>query len=96
MNNLSAELGKQFEDNNVVILGETAEDYYRDSRKLDFVFRYLSLKPSSEVIDLTTRKSGLDSLIEYNDMVRSLHKHGFDYTVEHHEVARKFCKRGTV
>lgn len=93
---MSAELGKQFEDNNVVILGETAEDYYRDSRKLDFLFGYLSLKPSSEVIDLTTRKSGLDSLIEYNDMVRSLHEHGLGYTVEHHELARKFCKRGTV
>ena len=51
---------------------------------------------SSEVIDLTTRKSGLDSFIEYDNMVRSLHKHGFDYTVEHHELARKFCKRGTV
>lgn len=92
MNNLSAELGKQFEDN-VVILGETAEDYYRDSRKLDFLFGYLSLKPSSEVIDLTTRKSGLDSLIEYNDMVRSLHRHGFEYIVEHHGLDRKFCKR---
>lgn len=92
MNNLSAELGKQFEDN-VVILGETAEDYYRDSRKLDFLFGYLSLKPSSEVIDLTTGKSGLDSLIEYNDMVRSLHRHGFEYIVEHHGLDRKFCKR---
>lgn len=48
---------------------------------------------SSEVIDLATRKSGLDFLIEYNDMVRSLRKYGFDYTVEHHELARKFCKR---
>lgn len=92
MNNLSAELGKQFEDN-VVILGETAEDYYRDSRKLDFLFGYLSLRPSSEVIDLTTGKSGLDSLIEYNDMVRSLHRHGFEYIVEHHGLDRKFCKR---
>lgn len=93
MNNLSAELGKQFEENNVVILGETAEDYYRDSRKLDFLFGYLSLKPSSEVIDLTTGKSSLDSLIEYNDMVRSLHRHGFEYIVEHHGLDRKFCKR---
>lgn len=49
--------------------------------------------PSSEVIDLATRKSGFDFLIEYNDMVRSLRKYGFDYTVEHHELARKFCKR---
>ena len=63
---------------------------------IDKHFKAKTSQPSSEVIDLITRKSGLDSLIEYNDMVRSLHKHGFDYTVEHHEVARKFCKRGTV
>lgn len=92
---MSVDLDKQFEDK-MIVSGETAEDYYRDSRKLDFLFGYLSLKPSSEVIDLTTRKSGLDSLIEYNDMVRSLHKHGLDYTVEHHELVRKLCKRGAV
>lgn len=46
------------------------------------------------VIDLATRKSGLDFLIEYNDMVRSLRKHGLDYTMEHHELARKFRKEG--
>ena len=49
-------------------------------------------QPSSEVVDLTTRKSGLDCLIEYNDMVRLLHRKGVNWTLEHNDLARKFCK----
>ena len=89
MNNLSAELGKQSEDN-LVILGETAEYYYRDSSKLDFLFGYLSLKPSSEVIDLTTGKSGLESLIEYSDMVRKFHSKNFEWLKNNKGWIRKF------
>lgn len=47
----------------------------------------------SEVLDLATRKSGLDFLIEYNDMVRSLRKYGVEWTLEHNELARNFYKR---
>lgn len=52
---MSAESGKHLEDK-VVILGETAEDYYKDTRKLDFLMERLSLQSSSDFIDLTTRK----------------------------------------
>lgn len=52
---MSAKLSKPSEDN-LVILGETAEDYYKDTRKLDFLMKRLSLQSSSDFIDLTTRK----------------------------------------
>ena len=89
---MSVDLDKQLEDK-VVILGRTSEDYCTDTRKLDFLMGRISLQPSSEVIDLTTRKSGLDSLIEYNDLIRSFRKPGVEWTLEHNELARKFCKK---
>ena len=33
---------------------------------------------SSKVFDLTTRKTGLDFLMEYNDMIRSFRRNGVD------------------
>lgn len=92
---MSKDLGKSLEDK-VVILGRTSDDYYTDTRKLDFLLGRLSSQPSSEVIDLTTRKSGLDFLIEYNDMVRSFRKYGVEWTLEHNELARNFSKRREV
>lgn len=47
---MGAELGKHLEDK-VVILGETTEDYYKNTCKLDFLLERLSPQPSSEVID---------------------------------------------
>jgi hypothetical protein len=85
---MGAELGKRLKDK-VVILGRTSDDYFKDTRKLDFLMGRLSPQPSSEVIDLTTRKSGLDSLIEYNDMVRDLHDKGLDWVKERNDLARK-------
>lgn len=48
---------------------------------IDKQFRMKVPQPpsSSDVNDLTTRKSGLDCLIEYNDMVRKLHSKNFDW-----------------
>ena len=48
---------------------------------------------SSAVLDLTTSKSGLDFLMDYNDMIRSLRRNGLEWTLEHNELARKFSKR---
>lgn len=48
---------------------------------------------SFKVFNLTTRKSGLDFLMEYNDMIRSLRRNGLEWTLEHNELARKFSKR---
>lgn len=92
MNKMSAEIGKHLEDK-VVILGRVVGDYYIDDSKLNFLMGRLSSQPSSNVVDLTTRKSGLDFLIEYNDMIRSFRKYGVEWTLEHNELARNFCKR---
>lgn len=89
---MSARLGKQFEDK-VVILGRVADDYYIDDSKLNFLMGRLSSQPSSNVVDLTTRKSGLDFLIEYSDMVQSFRKYGVEWPLEHNELARNFGKR---
>ena len=54
---MSAEIGKHLEDK-VVILGRVVGDYYIDDSKLNFLMGRLSSQPSSNVVDLTTRKSG--------------------------------------
>ena len=46
--------------------------------------------PSSDVIDIATRNSGLDCLIEYNDMVRKLHSKNFDWLKNNKSWIRKF------
>lgn len=46
----------------------------------------------SEVLDLPTRKSGMDFLIEYGDMVRSFRTYGVEWTLEHNALARNFSK----
>lgn len=89
---MSAESGKHLEDK-VVILGRVADDYYIDDSKLNFLMGRLSSQPSSNVVDLTTRKSGLDFLIEYSDMVQGFRKYGVEWTLEHNELARNFGKR---
>ena len=86
---MGVELGKQLEDK-VVILGRTSDDYFKDTRKLDFLLGRLSSQLSFEVIDLTTRKSGLDCLIEYNDMIRKLHSKNFDWLKNNRSWIRKF------
>lgn len=92
MNKMRAESGKHLEDK-VDILGRVADDYYIDGSKLNFLLGRLSSQPSSNVVDLTTRKSGLDFLIEYSDMVQSFRKYGVEWTLEHNELARNFGKR---
>lgn len=89
---MSAESGKHLEDK-VVILGRVADDYYIDDSKLNFLMGRLSSQPSSNVVDLTTRKSGLDLLIEYSDMVQNFRNYGVEWTLEHNELARNFGKR---
>lgn len=63
---------------------------------IDKYFKAKTSQHSSDIIDLTTRKSGLDFLIEYNDMVRSFRKYGIEWTLEHNELARNFSKRREV
>lgn len=86
---MGVELGKRLKDK-VVILGRTSDDYFKDTRKLDFLMGRLSPQPSSEVIDLTTGKSSLESLIEYSDMVRKLHSKNFEWLKNNKGWIRKF------
>ena len=86
---MGVELGKQIEDK-VVISGRTSDDYFKDNLKLDFLMRRLSSQLSSEVLDIATRKSGLDYLIEYNDRVRKLHSKNFDWLKNNKGWIRKF------
>ena len=91
MNKLGVELDKQLEDK-AVILGRTSDDYFKDNLKLDFLMRRLSSQPSSEVIDIATRKIGLDYLIEYNDRVRKLHSKNFEWLKNNKGWIRGFWK----
>lgn len=89
---MSAESGKHLEDK-VVILGRVADDYYIDDSKLNFLMGRLSSQPSSNVVDLTTRKSGLDFLIEYSAMVQSFRKYS-DFTYISSKTVRELLSEG--
>ena len=47
---------------------------------------------TSDVIDLSTRRSGADALMDYNDMVRTIRYKGIDYTKKHDPLAKKFSQ----
>lgn len=44
--------------------------------------KYFDIKDeasTSDVIDLSTRRSGMDALMDYNDMVRTVRTKGIEY-----------------
>lgn len=41
--------------------------------------------PTSDVIDLSTLRTGADVFMEYNDMVRDIKKHGIDYVKKNYQ-----------
>lgn len=45
---------------------------------------------TSNVIDLSTRRSGMDALMDYNDMVRTVRTKGMDYAKKHDPLTKKF------
>lgn len=50
--------------------------------------QYFDIKdkaPTSDVIDLSTRRSGADALMDYNDMVRDIKRHGIDYVKKNYQ-----------
>ena len=49
---------------------------------------------TSDVIDLSTRRSGLDFLMDYNDMVRTIRNRGIDYAKKHDPLLKKFSQFG--
>ena len=59
--------------------------------------QYFDIKdeePTSDVIDLYTRRSGMDALINYNDMVRTIRTKGMEYAKKHDPLLKKFAQFG--
>lgn len=49
---------------------------------------------TSDVNDLSTRRSGLDFFMDYNDMVRNIRTKGIEYAKKHNPLAKKFSQWG--
>lgn len=49
---------------------------------------------TSDVIDLSTRRSGLDFLMDYNDMVRTVRTKGMEYAKKHDPLLKRFARFG--
>lgn len=59
--------------------------------------QYFDIKdeaPTSDVIDLSTRRSGMGALINYNDMVRTICTKGVEYAKKHDPLLKKFAQFG--
>ena len=55
--------------------------------------KYFDIKdeaPTSNVIDLSTRRSGMDFLMDYNDMIRTVRNKGIEYAKKHDPLLKKF------
>lgn len=49
---------------------------------------------TSDIVDLSTRRSGLDFLMNYNDMVRTVRNKGIEYAKKHDPLLKKFTQFG--
>lgn len=49
---------------------------------------------TSDVIDLPSSPRGLDFLMDYNDMVRTIRAKGIEYAKKHNPLAKKFSQWG--
>lgn len=52
---------------------------------------------TSDVIDLSTLRTGADVFMEYNDMVRDIKRHGIDYVKNNYQnypLAKNLVKWG--
>lgn len=59
--------------------------------------KYFNLKdeaPTSGVIDLSARRSGMDVLMDYDDMVRTVRTKGIEYAKKHDPLLKKFAQWG--
>ena len=59
--------------------------------------KYFEIKDkaqTSDVIDLSTKRSGMDALLDYNDMVRTIRTRGIEYAKKHDPLLKKFSKWG--
>ena len=59
--------------------------------------KYFNIKdeaPTSGVIDLSARRSGMDFLMDYNDMIRTVRNKGIEYAKKHDPLLNKFARFG--
>lgn len=49
---------------------------------------------TSDVIDLSTRRSGMDAFMDYNDMVRTVRTKGMKYAKKHDPLLKRFARFG--
>ena len=59
--------------------------------------KYFEIKdnaPTFDVIDLSTRRSGMDFLMDYNDMIRTVQNKGIEYAKKHDPLLNKFARFG--
>lgn len=59
--------------------------------------KYFEIKDNaqtSDVIDLSARRSGMDAFMDYNDMVRTIRTKGIEYAKKHNPLAKKFSQWG--
>lgn len=49
---------------------------------------------TSDVIDLSTRRSGMDALMDYNDMVRTVRTRDMEYAKKHDPLLKRFARFG--
>lgn len=50
--------------------------------------------PTSDVTDSSTRRSGMDFLMDYNAMVRTVRTEGIEYAKKHDPLLKKFTQFG--
>lgn len=59
--------------------------------------KYFNLKdeaPTSDVTDSSTRRSGMDFLMDYNAMVHTVRTKGIEYAKKHDPLLKKFSQWG--
>ena len=59
--------------------------------------KYFDIKdeaPTSDVNGISTRRSGMDGLMDYNDMVRTVRTKGMEYAKKHDPLLKKFAQFG--
>lgn len=59
--------------------------------------KYFEIKDNaqtSDVIDLSTRRSGMDAFMDYNEMIRTVKTKGIEYAKKHNPLAKKLSQWG--
>ena len=69
--------------------------YYVHWKEVIMERKYFKTKDNaqtSDVIDLPSSPRGVDFLMDYNDMVRTVRTKGIEYAKNHNPLAKKFSR----